>query len=164
MWFLPLQRNGAAPNHPRVMVLLRLLDSGPQCRRRPLDLSDIPDLESDSRETDGNGDYCKTQSRQSAQPSVPVRGHSPAGKYPRTSHCARAAPQRGYPRRGYGGPKGTDLSEYSQRYYLTIVADEINNRPRKSLGFVCTKLRFRAPAEVMVQQIRGLHSGVALQT
>ena len=53
-------------------------------------------------------------------------------------------------------PKGTDLSEYSQRY-LTKVADELNNRPRKSLGF-------RTPAEVMAQQIRELHGGVALQT
>lgn len=53
-------------------------------------------------------------------------------------------------------PKGTDLSEYSQRR-LTQVAEELNNRPRKSLGF-------RTPAEVMAQQIRELNSGVALQT
>lgn len=53
-------------------------------------------------------------------------------------------------------PKGTDLSEYSQRR-LTQVAGELNNRPRKSLGF-------RTPAEVMAQQIRQLNSGVALQT
>ena len=53
-------------------------------------------------------------------------------------------------------PKGTDLSEYSQRR-LTQVAEELNNRPRKSLGF-------RTPAEVMAQQIRQLNSGVALQT
>lgn len=52
-------------------------------------------------------------------------------------------------------PKGTDLSEYSQRR-LTQVAEELNNRPRKSLGF-------RTPAEVMAQQIRQLNSGVALQ-
>ena len=52
-------------------------------------------------------------------------------------------------------PKGTDLSEYSQRY-LTKVAGELNNRPRKSLGF-------RTPVEVMAQQIRELNSGVALQ-
>ncbi|SHF02562.1 Integrase core domain-containing protein [Ferrithrix thermotolerans DSM 19514] len=31
-------------------------------------------------------------------------------------------------------PKGTDLSPYSQQY-LTRVAEELNNRPRKSLGF-----------------------------
>lgn len=53
-------------------------------------------------------------------------------------------------------PKGTDLSEYSQRH-LTQVAEELNNRPRKSLGF-------RTPAEVMAQQVRELRSGVALQT
>ncbi len=52
-------------------------------------------------------------------------------------------------------PKGTDLSGYSQRH-LTRVAEELNNRPRKSLGF-------RTPAEVMAQQIRQLNSGVALQ-
>ena len=52
-------------------------------------------------------------------------------------------------------PKGTDLSEYSQRH-LTFVANELNNRPRKSLGF-------RTPAEVMAQQIRELNAGVALQ-
>lgn len=53
-------------------------------------------------------------------------------------------------------PKGTDLSEYSQRR-LTQVAEELNNRPRKSLGF-------RTPAEVMAQQIRQLNGSVALQT
>jgi IS30 family transposase len=52
-------------------------------------------------------------------------------------------------------PKGTDLSGYSQRR-LTQVAEELNNRPRKSLGF-------RTPAEVMAQQIMQLNSGVALQ-
>jgi IS30 family transposase len=52
-------------------------------------------------------------------------------------------------------PKGTDLSGYSQRH-LTRVAEELNSRPRKSLGF-------RTPAEVMAQQIRQLNSGVALQ-
>jgi len=31
-------------------------------------------------------------------------------------------------------PKGTDLSPYSQQY-LTRVAEELNNRHRKSLGF-----------------------------
>jgi IS30 family transposase len=40
--------------------------------------------------------------------------------------------------------------------YLTKVADEMNNRPRKSLGF-CT------PAEVMAEKIRELGSSVALQ-
>ena len=53
-------------------------------------------------------------------------------------------------------PKGTDLSEYSQRR-LTQVAEELNNRPRKSLGF-------QTPAEVMARQIRELNCGVALQT
>ena len=52
-------------------------------------------------------------------------------------------------------PKGTDLSQYSQQY-LTKVADEMNNRPRKSLGF-------RTPAEVMAQKIRDLNGSVALQ-
>jgi len=53
-------------------------------------------------------------------------------------------------------PKGTDLSGYSQRY-LNQVAEELNNRPRKCLGF-------RTPAEVMAQQVRELYAGVALQT
>ena len=52
-------------------------------------------------------------------------------------------------------PKGTDLSQYSQQY-LTKVADELNNRPRKTLGF-------RTPAEVMAQKIKELNSSVALQ-
>ncbi|MCE5360114.1 MAG: IS30 family transposase, partial [Acidithiobacillus sp.] len=37
------------------------------------------------------------------------------------------------------------------------VAEELNNRPRKCLGF-------RTPAEVMAQQVRELYAGVALQT
>ena len=53
-------------------------------------------------------------------------------------------------------PKGTDLSEYAQRD-LTKVAEELNNRPRKSLGY-------RTPAEVMSQQIRELNGCVALHT
>ena len=52
-------------------------------------------------------------------------------------------------------PKGTDLSPYSQQH-LTKVAEELNNRPRKSLGF-------QTPAEVMAEKIRELSSGVALQ-
>ena len=52
-------------------------------------------------------------------------------------------------------PKGTDLSQHSQQY-LTKVANEMNNRPRKSLGF-------RTPAEVMAQKIRDLNGSVALQ-
>ena len=52
-------------------------------------------------------------------------------------------------------PKGTDLSQYSQQY-LTKVAEEMNNRPRKSLGF-------RTPAEVMAMKIKGLNGSVALQ-
>lgn len=52
-------------------------------------------------------------------------------------------------------PKGTDLSQYSQQY-LTKVANEMNNRPRKSLGF-------RTPAEVMAQKIRDLNDCVAVQ-
>lgn len=53
-------------------------------------------------------------------------------------------------------PKGTDLSVYSQRY-LTKIAEELNNRPRKSLGF-------RTPAEVMAEQIKQLNNRVAVQT
>ena len=52
-------------------------------------------------------------------------------------------------------PKGTDLSQYSQRY-LTKVAEEMNNRPRKSLGFL-------TPVEVMAQKLKELDSGVAIQ-
>ncbi len=52
-------------------------------------------------------------------------------------------------------PKGTDLSPYSQQY-LTKVAEELNNRPRKSLGF-------RTPAEAMAEKLKDLNSGVALQ-
>ncbi|MBU2770404.1 IS30 family transposase, partial [Acidithiobacillus caldus] len=47
------------------------------------------------------------------------------------------------------------LLQYSQQY-LTKVAEEMNNRPRKSLGF-------RTPAEVMADKIKELHSSVALQ-
>jgi IS30 family transposase len=49
----------------------------------------------------------------------------------------------------------TDLSQYSQKY-LTKVADEINNRPRKSLGF-------RTQDEVMAQKIKELNGSVAVQ-
>ena len=52
-------------------------------------------------------------------------------------------------------PKGTDLSQYSQQY-LTKVAEEMNNRPRKSLGFL-------TPSEVMAQKIKELNGSVALQ-
>ncbi|APZ43112.1 IS30 family transposase [Acidihalobacter ferrooxydans] len=52
-------------------------------------------------------------------------------------------------------PKGTDLSLYSQQY-LTKVAEELNNRPRKTLGF-------RTPAEVMAEKISALNRSVALQ-
>ena len=52
-------------------------------------------------------------------------------------------------------PKGTDLSQYSQQY-LTKVAEEMNNRPRKSLGFL-------TPSEVMAQKIKELNNSVALQ-
>jgi IS30 family transposase len=45
-------------------------------------------------------------------------------------------------------PKGTDLSSYSKQH-LTKVAEDLNNRPRKSLGF-------RTPTEVMVEKIREL--------
>ena len=52
-------------------------------------------------------------------------------------------------------PKGTDLSQYSQKY-MTKVANEMNNQPRKSLGF-------RTQAEVMAQKIGDLNGSVALQ-
>jgi len=51
-------------------------------------------------------------------------------------------------------PKGSNLSPHSQQY-LTKVAKELNNRPRKSLGF-------RTPAEVMAQKIEELNGSVAL--
>ena len=52
-------------------------------------------------------------------------------------------------------PKGTDLSQYSQQY-LTKVAEEMNNRPRKSLGFL-------TPSEVMANEIKELNDSIALQ-
>ncbi len=52
-------------------------------------------------------------------------------------------------------PKGTDMSGYSQRR-LIQVAEELHNRPRKCLGF-------RTPAELMAEQVKELHAGVALQ-
>ena len=52
-------------------------------------------------------------------------------------------------------PKGTDLSPYSQQH-LTTVAEELNNRPRKPLGF-------RTPDEFMAEKIKDLNSGIALQ-
>lgn len=42
-------------------------------------------------------------------------------------------------------PKGTDLSEYSEQY-LDAVAEELNGRPRKTLGF-------RKPSEEMLELI-----------
>ena len=51
-------------------------------------------------------------------------------------------------------PKGTDLSQHSQQY-LTKVANEMNDRPRKFLGF-------RTPDEVMEYKIIDLDGGVAL--
>ena len=45
-------------------------------------------------------------------------------------------------------PKGTDLSRWSAQE-LSIVADTINNRPRKVLDW-------RTPAEVFGEQIRSL--------
>jgi len=50
-------------------------------------------------------------------------------------------------------PKGKDLSSYSQQYW-TKVAEELNNRPRKSLGF-------RTPDEAMAEKLEALSSGVA---
>jgi len=47
---------------------------------------------------------------------------------------------------GSTSTKGTDLSQYSQQY-LTKVANEMDNRPRKPLVF-------RTPAEVMAQKIK----------
>jgi IS30 family transposase len=52
-------------------------------------------------------------------------------------------------------PKGTDLSQYSQQY-LTKVAEEMNNRPRKSFDFLM-------PSEVIAQKIKELNGSFALQ-
>ncbi|WP_291510911.1 IS30 family transposase, partial [Acidithiobacillus sp.] len=52
-------------------------------------------------------------------------------------------------------PKGTNLSPYSQQY-STKVAEELNNRPGKSLGF-------RTPAGAMAEKLKTLNSDVALQ-
>jgi IS30 family transposase len=53
-------------------------------------------------------------------------------------------------------PKGLDLSPISQGY-LNAIARELNNRPRKCLGF-------ETPAEVFAREIINLKRGVALQT
>ena len=53
-------------------------------------------------------------------------------------------------------PKGMDLSGVSQAQ-LNAIAERLNERPRKVLGF-------KTPAEVFQQQILNLNSGVALQT
>jgi IS30 family transposase len=43
-------------------------------------------------------------------------------------------------------PKGTDLAQHSQRH-LDAVAQQMNQRPRKTLGF-------QAPAEAMAKALR----------
>jgi len=52
-------------------------------------------------------------------------------------------------------PKGTDLSDASQTW-LNDVADLINNRPRKTLGW-------KTPAEAMADEIAAFKSNVALE-
>jgi len=51
-------------------------------------------------------------------------------------------------------PKGTDLSDASQTW-LNDVANSMNNRPRKTLGW-------RTPAEAMADEIAAFKSTVAL--
>ena len=53
-------------------------------------------------------------------------------------------------------PKGLDLSPISQGY-LNAIARQLNDRPRKCLGF-------ETPAEVFAREIMCLQSSVALQT
>jgi IS30 family transposase len=53
-------------------------------------------------------------------------------------------------------PKGLDLSPISQGY-LNAIARQLNNRPRKCLGF-------ETPAEVFAREIINLKRAVALQT
>jgi IS30 family transposase len=53
-------------------------------------------------------------------------------------------------------PKGRDLSTVSQAQ-LNAIADRLNGRPRKVLGF-------QTPAEVFQNQILNLTQPVALQT
>jgi IS30 family transposase len=53
-------------------------------------------------------------------------------------------------------PKGTDFSGLSQRY-LTSIANALNTRPRKCLGFA-------TPEEVLAREISQLNTTVALQT
>lgn len=43
-------------------------------------------------------------------------------------------------------PKGTDLSGYAQRYWAKV-AEELKNRPTKSLGF-------RTSVEVMAEHVK----------
>jgi IS30 family transposase len=53
-------------------------------------------------------------------------------------------------------PKGLDLAQISQGY-LNTIARELNDRPRKCLGF-------ETPAEVFAREIMNFERGVALQT
>ena len=53
-------------------------------------------------------------------------------------------------------PKGLDLAQISQGY-LNAIARELNDRPRKCLGF-------ETPAEVFAREIMNFEKGVALQT
>jgi len=53
-------------------------------------------------------------------------------------------------------PKGLDLAPISQGY-LNAIARQLNDRPRKCLGFA-------TPAEVFAEEIMKLKQGVALQT
>jgi IS30 family transposase len=53
-------------------------------------------------------------------------------------------------------PKGLDLAPISQGY-LNAIARQLNDRPRKCLGF-------ETPAKVFAREIISLQPGVALQT
>jgi IS30 family transposase len=53
-------------------------------------------------------------------------------------------------------PKGADLSDANQTW-LNDVANLMNNRPRKTLGW-------RTPAEAMADEIAAIKSTVALDT
>ncbi len=53
-------------------------------------------------------------------------------------------------------PKGADLSDASQTW-LNDIANLMNNRPRKTLGW-------KTPAEAMAEEIEAFSSTVALDT
>jgi len=54
-------------------------------------------------------------------------------------------------------PKGSDLSDASQTWLNDVVADLMNNRPRKTL-------EWKTPAQAMAAEIAAFSSTVALET